>query len=401
VGGCNVPGVDDLPLFDPEAAARSDDRDAVLAEFRARNWIARSERGFEVFTYERCDQALRDPDWLHGIVDTAASVGMPPARQESQGRNLLTSEGETHAALRRAVQPWFTPRRTEQLRRQTRALAERLIDDLTAHGQGDFLSEVAARIPATVFCWMIGAPDEDAPQLAAWSQSGLKIFKGNPADLPEISAALRGQHRYVRSLVEMKRRDPGDDLVSHLLQAVDDGALAERDMASITTEILAASSDNTSHSATVSAWLMCRYPDQWRRLQADRSLVPGAVEEAMRYEPRIRCAKRFSAAEAELGGLSFPPATRLFLHVAAAHRDPAVYPDPDQFDVGRRLQRPQLNFGAGRHLCLGAGLARMEQQEILGAMLQAWGEVSLGDDPRLTFDDGLHVERLPIEVLPN
>src|SRR5262249_38600397 len=160
--------------------------------------------------------------------------------------------------------------------------------------------------------------------------------------------------------------------------------------------ILAASSDNTSHSASIMVSLLCRYPDQWYALTQDNSLINAAVEESMRFMPRVRCGMHINPAAVDLGGLQFPAKVRFYLHIATANRDPAVYQDPDRFDVKRRLPRPQLVFGLGRHLCLGLSLAKMELQEVLGVMLKKWRGVTFAAEPVFKLMDDVAIVRMPV-----
>src|SRR5262249_32055085 len=152
-----------------------------------------------------------------------------------------------------------------------------------------------------------------------------------------------------------------------------------------------ASSDNSSHSASIMVSLLCRYPGQWQALTQDNSLIASAVEESMRFMPRVQCGMHFNLAAVDWGGLHFPAKTRLYLHMAAANRDPAVYQDPDRLDVRRRPARPQLGFGMGRHLCLGLSLARMELQEVLRVMLEKWRTLTFTGEPECKVMDDVAI----------
>jgi cytochrome P450 len=293
------------------------------------------------------------------------------------GRTLLASEGSEHLALRRAVMPWFTPMRVRQMRVRTRALADRLLDAVTPAGACEFMADVAQRIPGTVFCWMVGAPEEDGDQLAEWSGTLLKAFHANPDDAPAIRAASAELREYGRGLVASKRAEPGDDLTSTLLAAHDAGVVTAGDIASMLNEMLGASADNTAHSFGLAMWLLATHPEQWQRLVDDPTLIPNAVEECARFEPRVSATPVHNAERVEFDGIEFPAESLSWLNFAAANRDPLVYDDPNRFDVGRDLPKAQLSFGFGRHYCIGAALARMEVQVVVEAVTERWRNVEL------------------------
>jgi cytochrome P450 len=393
--------LDDLPFLDIKGAAYAADPDAVLARLRDRHWIARSARGLEVLSYDKCEQVLSDPNWVPGIGEILAAKGGVEISTRLRGLNLLTSEGDDHTRLRRAVQPWFSTRRVGELRERTRRLISGLLDKVAGAATCDFHSDIAIKIPSAVFCWMVGADETDAAQIASWSGSAIKAFNDIPEELAEINAALNALGGYVLDLVERKRGEPAEDLISHILAAVNDGTIHAEEVTSVVLEMLAASSDNTSHSASIIVSLLCRHPDQWRALTRDRSLIANAVEEGMRYLPRVRCGMHLNPAEVDLGGLSFPARTRFYLHIASANRDPTVYEDPDRFDVKRIFPRPQLVFGVGRHFCLGSSLARMELQEVLRAVLEKWRDVAFDGEPDFRVLEDVSVVRMPLSFRAN
>src|SRR5215469_6236488 len=196
---------DDLPLLDIRGAAYRANPNAVLAACRERHWIARSARGFEVLNYYGCEQILSDPQWVPGIGEILASRGGVEISSKLQGRNLLTSESNEHERLRQAVQPWFTARRIEGLRTRTRRLISDLLDQAAIADTFDLHSQIAMKIPSRVFCWMVGADESDAPQIASWSESTIKAFNDIPEEWPEVNSAIKALATYVLDLIEQKR----------------------------------------------------------------------------------------------------------------------------------------------------------------------------------------------------
>jgi cytochrome P450 len=389
---------DALPSFDlfgPDFAA---DPHAVLRAARSVSWAARSMRGIEVLSYERCESILTDERFVHGAPKMLEFMGERAMQELSgPGRTLLASEGSEHAELRRAVTPWFTPLRVRQLRTSTRALVDRLLDAVMPAGKCEFMAEVAQRIPGTVFCWMVGAPEQDGEELAEWSGTLLKAFHANPDDATDIRAANEELRAYGRRLMDAKRVEPGDDVTSTLLAAVAIGTITDDDVASLLNEMLAASTDNTAHSAGLAVWMLATHPDQWQRLVDEPALIPGAVEECGRFEPRVSATPVYNPDTVVLDGLEFPAGSLSWLNFAAAHRDPAVFDDPDHFDVARSASKGQLSFGFGRHFCIGASLARMELQVVLEAVTDRWQSVTLAGDPVIDRTFGGVVHALPLE----
>ena len=387
----------ELDLFSPEYEA---DPHPILRGLRERSWAARSMRGIEVLTYAKCEAILADERFHDGTKYMMSFLGEGVMDTLiGPGRTLTTSEGSDHTVLRRAVSPWFTPKRIRSMRADTRALVDRLLDQVEPVGRCDFMAEIADRIPGIVFCWMVGAPEGDGDRLAVWSSTLLQAFSANPDDVPAIKAAAAELLAYGRDLVATKRAEPGDDLTSTLLEAVDAGAITEDDVVSLLTELFAASTDNTSHSAGMAVWLLLNHPDQWQRLVEQPELIPGAVEECGRYGTRVSAIAVHNPEAVELDGVAFPAGALSWLNVAAAHRDPAVFEEPDRFDVAR-TGKGQLSFGFGRHFCIGAALARMELHVVLEALVERWSDPSLISEATVQHVftgaiDALHVAFTP------
>jgi cytochrome P450 len=392
---------DALPAFDLFGPGFAADPHAVLREARAVSWAARSVRGIEVLSYDACERILGDARFVHGAPKMMEFMGEGAMQELSgPGRTLLASEGSEHVALRRAVTPWFTPRRVSQLRESVRALVDGLLDVVEPAGECDFMADIAQRIPGTVFCWMVGAPEEDGEQLAAWSGTLLKAFEANPDDADSIREANAELRAYGQRLMAAKRAAPGDDVTSTLLAAVEGGTITDDDVASLLNEMLAASTDNTAHSAGLAVWLLVTHPDGWQRLVDAPDLIPNAVEECGRFEPRLSSTPVHNPEAFVLDGLEFPADSLSWLNFAAAHRDPDVFDDPDRFDVGRVMPKSQLSFGVGRHYCIGAALARMELQVVLEAVTQRWSSVQLAGDPVIDRIFGGVVHSLPLAFEP-
>jgi cytochrome P450 len=385
-----------LPFLDHTSDAFAADPHGTLRAAREASWIVETPGGLGVLTYAACNAVLVDPAFRPGVFELMRRA-TPEAAPLRRDRTLLGSEGSEHQQLRRIVLPWFTPRRIETLRARTAELAERLLDTVGDGGRCEFMTDVARHVPATVFCWMVGCDPAHGPELAERSATALQAFSGDPAVMADVNDAIRSIRRFADELVAEKRSRPADDVTSELVRGIDDGILTEHDARSLLTELLSASVDNTMHSMGLALWLLCRHPDQWSRLVREPALLDQTVEECARYEPVIRHGNHVNDEAVTL--LDFPvrAGTMMTVFLASAHRDPAVYADPDRFDVTRRLAQPQLNFGLGRHHCIGAALARMEIEEVLRAVTKRWSSVRAAPGARVEIALSGVVRELPVE----
>ncbi len=356
----------------------------------------RTPTGVGILTYAGCSAVIADPDFRPGVFEMVRRAS-PDRSTAPTGRTMLGSEGDDHQQLRRAVMPWFTPRRVDVLRARTAALVDDLLVAVGSDGGCEFMGEVATPIPPTVFCWMVGCDVERGPELRHWSSIALRAFSGDPSVMQDVAVAIRALRRFADDLIEEKQRTPGDDLTSALLDAVARGDLALDDVRSLLTELLSASVDNTTHSMGLALWLLARHPDEWSAVASGSAPVDRAVEECARFEPVIRHGTHVAIRDLELLGVDVPEGTLVTVYVASAHRDPAAYDLPDAFSVARRPAHPQLQFGIGRHHCVGAALARMEIQEVVGAVITRWGAPSIGPGARVETAVTGEVRSLPVE----
>ena len=279
----------------------------------------------------------------------------------------------------------------------TAELLDTVLADLGEQGEVDVVPAIASRLPPAVFCWMVGCDVERGPELRHWSSIALRAFSGDPSVMQDVAVAIRALRRFADELIEQKQRTPGSDLTSALLEAVTRRELALDDVRSLLTELLSASVDNTTHSMGLALWLLGRHPDEWSAVARGLAPVDRAVEECARFEPVIRHGNHVATRDLELLGVEVPEGTLVTVYLASAHRDPAAYDAPDLFSVVRRPAHPQLQFGIGRHHCIGAALARMEIQEVVGAVVTRWAAPSIGPGARVETAVTGEVHSLPVE----
>ncbi|WP_245158847.1 cytochrome P450 [Blastococcus sp. TF02A-35] len=301
---------------------------------------------------------------------------------------ILEMEPPAHTRLRRLISSAFARGHVERLRPWVEELAGRLVDELVERSGGteavDLLSGMAEHLPVAVIAELLGVPEADRHLLRPWSNAIVKMYEYGRTTEIEDDAERAAQEfvAYLRELAAERRKAPGEDLVSHLVSVRDaeGDALTEDEL--VTTCILLL---NAGHEATVNVsgngtLALLRNPDQLARLRADRSLLPGAIEELIRYDSPLQLFERTATTDVEIGGVTVERGQKIAALLGAANRDPAVFTDPDTLDVGR-ADNPHITFGAGVHFCIGAPLARVELQASFGALLDRTSVIELGAEP--------------------
>ena len=300
---------------------------------------------------------------------------------------MMENEPPVHTRLRSLVAKAFARGHVERLRPAVAAEAAALL--AAAGPEFDLLADFAEPLAVTVIAELLGVPAADRHWLRPWSAAIVRMYEVSRTPQAEAAAltASREFADYLRDLAARRHAEPRDDLITHLV-AVRDGtdALSADELVASAILLL-----NAGHEASVNALgggvvALLRHPGQLARLRADRGLTATAVEEMIRYDPPLHMFVRTAAAEVQLGGVTIPPGAEVAALLGAANRDPAVFADPDRFDVGRD-PNPHLGFGAGLHFCLGAPLARIELQAALTALLDHAPAFALAAEPvnRPTF----------------
>ncbi|MFE7130522.1 cytochrome P450 [Streptomyces sp. NPDC057638] len=343
--------------------------------------------------------------YLHRFTHEEFGRTPPPAGHEPfhtlNDHGMLDLEAPDHTRIRRLVTKAFTPRTVAALEPTVRRLADDLVATLKRNGGGDLLAEVAEPLPVAVIAEMLGIPAADRHLLRPWSAAICGMYELNPSEdtAKKAVTASREFSAYLRELIAERRANPGDDLVSALIAAHDEGdRLSEQEMISTCVLLL-----NAGHEATVNTtangwWTLLRQPDQLARLRADHSLLPTAIEELMRYDTSLQMFERWVLDDIEIGGTTIPRGSELALLFGSANRDPARFADPDTLDLARE-DNPHISFGAGIHYCLGAPLARIELTASFTALLREAPALRLAAEPEWQPGYVIRgVRSLPVEL---
>jgi cytochrome P450 PksS len=299
-----------------------------------------------------------------------------------QGGMMLMKDGQDHHRLRVLGNHAFTP----SALKRWQAVIERVVDDLLdavlPRGRMDLIDDLARPLPAIVIAELFGIPPEDRETFHQWSMAGARLFGGVVGDPEEAARAANQaalhQERYFRGLLEERRRRPGDDLMSLLLEGQAEGRLTAEEVCSQSILLLTAGHITTMDQLGNTVLALLNNPEQLGRLRDDSALVRSAIEEGLRYDGTVQFLQRIARADLRLRDQTIRTGDLLYLSLGAANRDPEVFAEPDRFDIGRSDNR-HLAFGAGPHLCLGMTLARRELEVSLGRLVQRM--------PRLRFDE--------------
>ncbi len=368
--------------------------------------LADGHDAWVVLDHEGARQALNDPriskDMLAALADDPGVVaeGLPgPA----YARHMLALDPPDHTRLRRLVARAFVPSRVAALEPAVQALADHLLDDLAAAGPDavvDLVAGYARPLPFQVISEMLGVPAAERAELHDAFRTLLAPWTGAPP--PAAVAASDQVVGHLERLVDAKRRAPGDDLVSVLVAAAEDGdRLNRQELLSSVFQLYVAGHDTTTSLIGNGVVALLDHPDQLAALRADPGLLAAAVEELIRFDAPVPHATfRVTTEPVTIGGVEIPAGQQVLVCLAAADRDPAQHPAPDTLDLDRPA-RPHLGFGHGIHFCLGAPLARLQARVAFGTLLARFPDLRLAV-PRETLawshGDGLVLRGL--DALP-
>ena len=353
--------------------------------------------------FQDCRVVLRDQRLgKAGPGDLVPSLRGAPSRDAGGDRSMLFLNPPDHTRIRSLVSRAFTPRRVEELRASIDAMTADLLDDLATTGGGDLMARLAFPLPANVISELVGIPRSERDwlrplilDLAATLEPGR-----GPEEAERAKVSRDKVRNYLHELIERRRAEPTDDLLSGLIAAVDgDDRLTESEMVMSVILIYGAGFETTTNLIGNMVLTLLRHPDQLARPREDPSLVPAAVEEVLRYEPPVQVDSRYAFEDVEIAGNLVRKGFVVMTLLGAANRDPDVIEDPDRFDVGRS-EIPLLSFSSGIHYCLGASLARLEGQVVLAGLLDRFATWTLLEDsppwkPRLTLRG---LARLPVAL---
>ena len=305
--------------------------------------------------------------------------GSPGEGLQSEGvvaQTMLMTDPPDHERLRRVVNRGFTPRAIAALEPRLRQLAGDLLAPLVKGERFDVVADFAAPFPTIVISELLGVPSEDAPQFRRWSEAVTGTNMRSPADVATARQHGVELRRYLRRQVELRRREPTDDLIGKMVEANQSETMSDVEVVAACVLLLLAGNETTMRLISNMALALGRFPEQRRRLVDDRGLIPSGVEETLRYDSPVQLMFRAARQDTSVAGHEVAKGQSLLSMLGAANRDPDVFTDPDVYDVGRD-DNVHVAFGYGIHFCLGSSLARLETAVAFEELLQLVPEYKL------------------------
>ena len=306
---------------------------------------------------------------------------------------MLQQDPPDHGRLRGLVVRAFTARRVEDMRPRIQAIVDDIIDRVAPRGHMDLIGDFAFRLPVIVICDMLGIPEDHREIFFGSSRAGGRLLDPAPltrAEIDEQNNYNLASAEYFRGLFELRRREPGDDLTTQLVQAEEEGnKLTNEELTANIILLFGAGHETTVNLIGNGLLALHRNPEQLRLLIDDPALMPNAIDELLRYDSSVQVTGRTTLEDVDdIGGIAMPKGQSVICLLGAANRDPAVYADPDKLDIKRADIRP-LSFGGGIHYCLGAQLARIEGEIAIATLLRRLPKLRIDDldhpDWRQTF----------------
>src|SRR5579859_2220356 len=394
----------ELPEFDVNDSSMAGDAyHERLAEARKLGWLVKSPIAYVVLDRDAGEFFLRSRQTAFPGREIAALFGITAGLLAEQiDANILNLTGDRHRRLRALVAPAFTPRAAARWRPVMREIAAELWDGLDGRTECEFVSWFAGPYPARTIGAVIGAPAEDAAALHEWSSLVQRQFDIKAlADEPErIERAVGELYEYVTALLERRRREPADDLISTLLRVEAEGErLSGPECVNLVLNVLAGGVDTTAAQLAHALRLFAGHPDQWEALRRRPELVGRAVDEVLRFEPITPFTARLCSEDIEYRDVIFPAGTIVAVCAERANREAGP---GNAFDITAEPSGDRvLTFGAGAHFCLGQNLARAELEEALGFLAPRMPGLRPGGAERLGGVEGIYgIESLPLAWSP-
>ena len=378
------------PLFNPLSPEFI--RDPYPHYERLRTTDPMHVTAFGAFVASRHAEAslvLRDRRFGKDYVERTIRRYGPKIMEEPVFRSMrhwmLQQDPPDHTRLRGLVVKAFTARRVEDMRPRIQQVVDQTLDRIAGQGHMDLIEDCAFRLPVTIICDMLGIPEDHREVFYTSSRDGGRLLDPvplTPAEIEQGNAGNLTAQLYFQQLFELRRKNPGDDLTTQLVQAEEDGSkLSNEELTANIILLFGAGHETTVNLIGNGLLALHRNPDQLALLKANPELITNAVEEFLRYDSSVQMSGRVALEDIDdLGGKRIPKGESVLCLLGSANRDPAVYPDrPDRLDITRPKIRP-LSFGGGIHLCLGAQLARIEAEVAIATLLRRLPELRI-DNP--------------------
>ena len=377
------------PLFNPLAPEFIRDPYPHYARLRTTDPMHLTPLGMYVASrHAEASLVMRDKRFGKDYPERTKRRYGPEIMQEPMFRSfsltMLQQDPPDHTRLRGLVVKAFTARRVEDMRPRIQQIVDETLDRIIPLGKMELIEDFAFRLPVTIICDMLGIPEEHRELFYTGSRNSGRILEPVPLSPEEIkqgNATNAMTEMYFQNLFELRRRSPGDDLTTQLVQAEDDGSkLSNEELTANIVLLFGAGHETTVNLIGNGLLALHRNPDQLALLKANPALITNAIEEFLRYDSSVQMTGRVALEDIDdLGGKKIPKGESVLCLLGSANHDPAIYPDrPDSLDITRPNVRP-LSFGGGIHFCLGAQLARIEAEVAIATLLRRLPDLKLDD----------------------
>tara|TARA_Y100000746_G_scaffold189433_1_gene168946 strand:- start:13 stop:1224 length:1212 start_codon:yes stop_codon:yes gene_type:complete len=343
----------------------------TLAEYAKLFKVGQSERGVEILDYNLCRDTILDRRFGTGHPKLMKVLGMSDGPALNYKKNSISfhDRGETRRKLRIPLTQLMGPSGSERFRVDIKKVVESTFNDISENMNVDLIEVLCDQIPSKVYCYWLDAPQKDAEFVSRTSHIVQQVHTRDPATAREVSAGFEALLTYVDERIEYSRRNLGDNLISDLIRATDEGYLTNDELRNWVVKLAEANTDNSSHQIAIAIIELSARPEIWKTLGRDNTLVPQALREVMRYHPRSLSTSRETLENVNLDGYLIPKGEAVFPNIGAAHWNPSYFPAPEKFDINRPDKPTHLNFGGGIFSCIGRFAVTIEIEEVISFMV--------------------------------
>lgn len=378
--------------YDPTSASIRSDPYDTYDRLRAKDPVHRMRLidGWVLTRYEDVDMVLRDHRRF------SKNDG-----SEDEYRSMLHHDPPDHTRLRALVSKAFTPRAVAGLHPRVQRIVDDLLDDLDGEDRFDLIESLAFPMPVTVIAEMLGVPSQDMDKFKRWSNDISLTIEPSLRDdqMRRVERASEELYEYFESIIEERRRQPQEDMITALLNAEDEGdRLTHEELLGTLMLLLVAGNETTRNLIGNGMRALLKNPEQLQRLRDNPELLDSAINELLRYDSPVQLDGRLVHNDVEIAGQRISAGQRVLCAIGAANRDPAVFTEPDKLDIGRS-EKSHISFGRGIHHCLGAPLALLEARAAFSALLDRFSTIRLVSEPEYREQIVLRgVEELWVDV---
>lgn len=388
----------EMPYFniaDPSFAMQSEE----VRRARGESWIAQTNYGYAVLRHAEVGSLLRSKSLSQGSAQWPEHHGVHSGSFYAWwSKNLLVLEGTEHTRIRRLLNPAFSPARARKLKASFQVLADELVNEIADKGSVEFVNDFAAPFATRALCIMLGLPEEHWEFIADRADTiGLALSVNIKEEIDKIDTAVDELYEFVETLIQERRENPVDDVISTLVtQSSDSDSLSPEELRNAIVLMLFGGMDTTRNQLGLAIQTFIHNPDQWELLGQNPKLVNSALEEVLRVNPTTRWVTREAVEDFEFQGVQFKQGTTVHLFTASSGTDVQAFPDPE-IDIEEKDRKAHFTFGGGKHQCIGQHIAKADMSVALATLAAAITDIQLdGADEWLPDSGNTGPVKLPI-----